>query len=460
MKTKILIIDDDKALTYSLNRVLSQDYEVFIGNNSKEALEILSKEHISFLLLDYKLSDEDGLEVLEKVKSIYPDLPSVMMTAYGTNNTLINAIKKGAEDFIFKPIEVDEIKAIINKYIDKDVPFSNQGYIKIPDYPVDELIIGTSDEIKDILKMVANIAKTDTPVLITGESGTGKELIANLIQSNSNRSDNPYIVLNCAAIPFELLESELFGYEKGAFSGAFKSKPGKFELADTGTIFLDEIGELPFKLQSKLLRFIQNGVVEKLGATSFKKVDVRIIAATNRNLKELVEEGKFRLDLFYRLNVINIHIPPLRKRKEDIKHLLFYFIKKYSNEAGKNISYISSDVLNMLENYNWPGNVRELQNVIRKIIILAKNNCITEDSIYFIKNGTSDCDLTSDNLIKWIFENFKTNTLNEFISYIEKKLIQEALKIHNGNRSKTAENLGISRVTLNEKINKYGLSNH
>ncbi|MGC9062041.1 sigma-54-dependent transcriptional regulator [Calditerrivibrio sp.] len=460
MKTKILIIDDDKALTYSLNRVLSQDYEVFIGNNSKEALEILSKEHISFLLLDYKLSDEDGLEVLEKVKSIYPDLPSVMMTAYGTNNTLINAIKKGAEDFIFKPIEVDEIKAIINKYIDKDVPFSNQGYIKIPDYPVDELIIGTSDEIKDILKMVANIAKTDTPVLITGESGTGKELIANLIQSNSNRSDNPYIVLNCAAIPFELLESELFGYEKGAFSGAFKSKPGKFELADTGTIFLDEIGELPFKLQSKLLRFIQNGVVEKLGATSFKKVDVRIIAATNRNLKELVEEGKFRLDLFYRLNVINIHIPPLRKRKEDIKHLLFYFIKKYSNEAGKNISYISSDVLNMLENYNWPGNVRELQNVIRKIIILAKNNCIDEDSIYFIKNSTSDCDLTSDNLIKWIFENFKTNTLNEFISYIEKKLIQEALKIHNGNRSKTAENLGISRVTLNEKINKYGLSNH
>lgn len=460
MKTKILIIDDDKALTYSLKRVLSQDYEVFIGNNSKEAFDILSKEHISFLLLDYKLDDEDGLEVLEKVKSIYPNLPSVMMTAYGSNNTLINAIKKGAEDFIFKPIEVDEIKAIINKYIDKDVPFSDQGYIKIPDYPVDELIIGTSDEIKDILKMVANIAKTDTPVLITGESGTGKELIANLIQSNSNRSDKPYIVLNCAAIPFELLESELFGYEKGAFSGAFKSKPGKFELADTGTIFLDEIGELPFKLQSKLLRFIQNGVVEKLGATSFKKVDVRIIAATNRNLKELVEEGKFRLDLFYRLNVINIHIPPLRNRKEDIKHLLFYFIKKYSNEAGKNISYISIKVLNMLENYNWPGNVRELQNVIRKIIILAKNNSIDEDSIYFIKNSTSDCDLTSDNLIKWIFENFKTNTLNEFISYIEKKLIQEALKIHNGNRSKTAENLGISRVTLNEKINKYGLSNH
>ncbi len=457
MKKRILIIDDDKALCYSLKRVLSYDYEVLIAYDSKEAFNILTGDNVNFCIIDYKLGNEDGLEVLQEIKKSYLQLPCVIMTAYGTNNTLIDAIKRGAEDFVFKPIEVEELKNIINKYVSKQDTKCDRYSTKIPDFTNDEQFVSVSSQIKDILKMVANVAKTDSPVLITGESGTGKELIANLIQSNSNRADKPYIVLNCAAIPFELLESELFGYEKGAFSGAFKSKPGKFELADTGTIFLDEIGELPYKLQSKLLRFIQNGVVEKLGATQFKQVDVRIIAATNRNLKDLVDEGKFRLDLFYRLNVINIHIPPLRCRKEDIKHLLFYYIKKYSKEMGKEIFCISNDVLEMFENYTWPGNVRELQNVVRKAIMLTKGNCLDEESIYFFKEMMNRSDITGESIVRWILDNFNENIIPEFSSFIEKELIREALKIYRGNKSKAAEYLGISRVTLIEKINKYGI---
>lgn len=457
MKKRVLIIDDDKALCYSLKRVLSSDYEVLIAYNSDEALEIVNKQNPNFCIIDYKLGNEDGIEVLQRIKKSTPQLPCVIMTAYGTNNTLINAIKNGAEDFIFKPIEVDDLKNIIKKYVNNQKIKCDRFSTKIPDYTTDEQFISVSNQIKDILKMVANVAQTNSPVLITGESGTGKELIANLIQSNSNRADKPFIVLNCAAIPFELLESELFGYEKGAFSGAFKSKPGKFEMADTGTIFLDEIGELPFKLQSKLLRFIQNGVVEKLGSTQFKNVDVRIIAATNRNLKDLVDEGKFRLDLFYRLNVINIHIPPLRSRKEDIKPLLFYYIKKYSKEMGKEIYCISNNVLDIFENYTWPGNVRELQNVVRKAIMLTKGNCLDEDSISFFKEMTNRSDISGENIVQWILSNFNENIIPEFSSYIEKELIREALKIYKGNRSKVSEYLGISRVTLNEKINKYGL---
>ncbi|MCX8084403.1 MAG: sigma-54 dependent transcriptional regulator [Calditerrivibrio sp.] len=455
MKKRVLIVDDDKSLCYSLKRVLSSEYEIFVANNSLEAEDLLNNNRIDLVLIDYRLGDEDGLDVLERFKRAFPGVPYVVMTAFGTNNTLIEAIKRGAEDFVFKPIEIDDLKQLISKHVSRDTFKCEGNFARIPDDLPEEHFVGCSTPIKNVLKMVANVAITDSPVLITGESGTGKELIANLIQSNSNRSKKPYVVLNCAAIPFELLESELFGYEKGAFSGAFKSKPGKFELADGGTIFLDEIGELPFKLQSKLLRFIQNGVVEKLGATSFKKVDVRIIAATNRDLKQLVDEGKFRLDLFYRLNVFNIHIPPLRERKEDISLLTYFYVKRYARELSKDIRCIANDVLKAFEEYRWPGNVRELQNVIRKAVVLSKNHCITEADLYFLKDISKVEEYSSEELVKWIFNQFPQNTLSAFTEYIEKLLIEEGLKIHKGNRTKVAEHLGISRVTLNDKINRY-----
>ncbi|MCA1933503.1 MAG: sigma-54 dependent transcriptional regulator [Calditerrivibrio sp.] len=456
MKANILIIDDDKALCYSLTRVLSIDYNVITANNSSEAFELLEKNNFSMILIDYKLGEENGIDILKKIKSDY-NIPAVMMTAYGTNSTLIDAIKSGAEDFIFKPVEAHDLKNIISKYINPSINICDKRSTKIPASFVEEAFIGISKPIKDLLKLVANVSTTDSPVLITGESGTGKELVANLIQSNSQRSSRPYVVINCAAIPFELLESELFGYEKGAFSGAFKSKPGKFEMADTGTIFLDEIGDLPYKLQSKLLRVLQDGIVEKLGSVASKKVDVRIIAATNRDLNSLVSDNKFRLDLFYRLNVINIHIPPLRERKEDISHLSYFFINKYSKEFKKNITCIENSVLEKLENYSWAGNVRELQNVIKKAVILAKNNCISDESIHFL-NSDKKSEFRED-IVDWIFKNFPSETYTKFNEYIEEELIKKSLEIHQNNRSRTAEQLGISRVTLNDKLKKYNIVN-
>ncbi|MEF3254095.1 MAG: sigma-54 dependent transcriptional regulator [Deferribacterales bacterium] len=458
MKRRILIIDDDESLCYSLKRVLSIEYSVLTAHNSDEAFKILKEELFDLILIDYRLGSNDGIEVLGEIKKLYPDTPVIMMTAYGTNNTLINSVRVGAEDFIFKPVDALELKRLIAKYIaNEDESCGAEGVDIRKDY-LEDSFIGVSKEIKDILKLVATISYTDSPVLITGESGTGKELMANLIQSNSKRSDKPYIVINCAAIPFELLESELFGYEKGAFSGAYKSKPGKFELADTGTIFLDEIGDLPYKLQSKLLRVLQDGMVEKLGSTNSKKVDVRIIAATNRELEQLVSDGKFRLDLFYRLNVINIHIPPLRDRKEDIVHLTHYFVNRYSKDLNKDIRCIKKSVIEKLENHKWLGNVRELQNVIKKAVILAKSSCINDEAINFL--NVSEKQNGYENLVEWVFEKFPENTLISFIEYSEEMIIRKALQLTGYSKTKTAERLGISRVTLNEKLKKYNLNDN
>jgi DNA-binding NtrC family response regulator len=454
MKNKILIIDDDKPLCYSLQRVLSSQYEILTANTSTEAFQIINKEDVDLIIIDYKLGNENGIDTLKLIKTDYR-IPIIMMTAYGTNSTLIEAIKSGADDFLFKPIEAPDLKNIISKYIRHQNESCRKDSVRIPEQFIDDQFIGISQHVKDLLKIVANVSVTDSPVLITGESGTGKELIAKLIQGNSLRSDKPYVVINCAAIPFELLESELFGYEKGAFSGAFTSKPGKFELADTGTIFLDEIGDLPYKLQSKLLRILQDGIVEKLGSIKYKKVDVRIIAATNRDLNTLVADNKFRLDLFYRLNVININIPPLRERTEDITPLAYHFIKKYSAELRKNLKCITTSALKKLESYNWPGNVRELQNIIKKAVILARDHCITDEVIDLPTPVKSEC---KKDIINWIFENFPDNTLVKFNEYIEEQLIKKCFEMFDNSRSKTAEKLGISRVTLNEKLKKYNLN--
>ncbi|BAI80914.1 two-component, sigma54 specific, transcriptional regulator [Deferribacter desulfuricans SSM1] len=452
MSVRVLIIDDDSALCYGLKRLLSDSFDVHTALNGSDALDLVKKNKFNIIFLDYKLGEENGLEVLKAIKKIDANVPVVMMTAYGTSNLVLDSIKLGAVEYIVKPVEPEYIVEIATKIARID----NQEYcpenaLKL-DYESfsDEIFIGSSKAIRDIMVMVAGVAETNYPVLVTGESGTGKELIVKIIHKYSDRKEKPFIPINCAAIPEELLESELFGYEKGAFTGADKSKMGKFEIADGGTLFLDEIGDMPLDLQAKLLRVLQDGAIERLGSNKLKKVNVRIVAATNKDLKELIQKGLFREDLYYRLNVVNINLPPLRERKEDIKDLAVYFTIKYSKELNKSICCIEDEVFNILLEYDWPGNVRELENVIRKAVLITKDNLIKPEDIKIDKIKSNNVYVT-----EYFFNKYKDNLLVKSVEEIEARLIKRALKMNGYNLSKTAEILGISRVTLNAKLKKY-----
>ncbi|WP_246798683.1 sigma-54-dependent transcriptional regulator [Deferribacter autotrophicus] len=456
MSARVLIVDDDNALCYSLKRVLGDHFDVYTALNMDEALNHLKSIKFDIMFLDYKLGEINGLDVLEEAKKIDANLPVVVMTAYGTSNLILDSIKMGAIEYLVKPVAPDELIKIINKLKRTDLGEScPENSYKIDDYEYHEnIFIGSSPVMKDVMVLVANVARTDYPVLITGESGTGKELIAKIIHQYSKRSESVFIPINCAAIPEELLESELFGYEKGAFTGAEKGKLGKFELAHNGTIFLDEIGDMSIDLQAKLLRVLQDGTIEKLGCSKFHYVNVRIIAATNKNLKSMIREGKFREDLFYRLNVVNIHLPPLRERKDDIKELAIYFAKKYSKELNKRICCIENEVFEILKEYNWPGNVRELENVIRKAVLITRDNLIKVEDIKI--DGEIEKKDVQD-ITEYFTSKYKYNLLEKSVEEVEEKLIRKALKMTNYHLSNTAELLGISRVTLNAKLKKYGI---
>ncbi|MGA1846590.1 sigma-54-dependent transcriptional regulator [Deferribacter abyssi] len=456
MSAKVLIVDDDNALCYSLKRVLGDHFDVYTALNMDEALNHLKSIKFDIMFLDYKLGEINGLDVLEEAKKIDANLPVVVMTAYGTSNLILDSIKMGAIEYLVKPVDPDELIKIINKLKRTDLgECCPENSCKIDDYEYHEKIfIGSSPVMKDVMVLVANVARTDYPVLITGDSGTGKELIAKIIHQYSKRSESVFIPINCAAIPEELLESELFGYEKGAFTGAEKGKLGKFELAHNGTIFLDEIGDMSIDLQAKLLRVLQDGTIEKLGCSKFHYVNVRIIAATNKNLKSMIREGKFREDLFYRLNVVNIHLPPLRERKDDIKELAIYFAKKYSKELNKRICCIENEVFEILKEYNWPGNVRELENVIRKAVLITRDNLIKVEDMKI--DGEIEKKDVQD-ITEYFTGKYKYKLLEKSVEEVEEKLIRKALKMTNYHLSNTAELLGISRVTLNAKLKKYGI---
>lgn len=445
MKNKLLVIDDEIKILRSLKFLLEDNYEIFTSDNSTEALNIFKREKMSLVLLDLRLNEDCGLELMEKILSIDSEANIIIMTAYSTIENSINAIKSGAYYFITKPIENDELLLLLNKAaekLDMAQKISHlEGHIK-------KDIIGESPLIKDIINIINKIKDTDATILITGESGTGKELIAQKIHTSSNRAAKPFVAINCAAMPGDLLESELFGYKKGAFTGAYKDEIGIIRRADKGTILLDEIGEMDLRLQSKLLRFLQDKEVRQIGDEKTNKVDVRIICSTNRNLKKEVEVGNFREDLYYRINVINLVAPSLRERLDDLELLVPYFIEKYNISFNKNVKGITDKAYELLRNYRFEGNIRELENIIQRVVLLNTGEYIESDLLHInthkVIHPTND---SSESYIK-IYE-------GENMKQIEKKVIEFALKNNNQNRKWTADSLGIGERTLRYKIKEY-----
>ena len=447
MKNKILIVDDELKILRSLRFLLEDYYDVYLTDNFDEALNIFNREKMSLVLLDLRLKEDSGIDLMKRILSIDSDAIIIIMTAYSTIENSINAIKAGAYYFITKPIENEQLLLLLKTASEKlkmVKKISNlEGHIK-------KDIIGESGSIKEITTIINKIKDTDATILITGESGTGKELIAQKVHSTSNRSNNPFVAINCAAMPGQLLESELFGYKKGSFTGAYKDEIGIIRKADKGTLLLDEIGEMDLRLQSKILRFIQEREVRQIGSEKVFKVDVRIICATNKNLKEQVELENFREDLYYRINVINIQAPPLRERIEDLEFFIPYFIDKYNISFNKNIKGISDAAYSLLKSHKFEGNVRELENIIQRAVLLSTGDFIETDSL----------NLTPQKLKK-VENNNKENYIKiyegEDMKQIEKKVIKFALDCNNQNRKRTSESLGIGERTIRYKIKEYNL---
>jgi len=452
---KILLIDDDESICYSIKRSLSNKYDVYTALNSDYAKEILSNEKIDFIFLDYHLDDENGLDVLKQIRANNDSIPIAFLTAHGTSEVLIDAIRYGAVDFLSKPVDGDKLSATIEKYsscysITKD----DKHFRPLEDIEESDIIIAESASMKDILKKVAVISSTRTPVMITGESGTGKDVIAKLLHRYSPRKDQPFVSINCAAIPEQLLESELFGHVKGSFTGAVSNKQGKFQIANKGTIFLDEIGDMPAQLQGKLLHVLQDGLIQRIGDNSFQKVDIRIISATNRDLTKLVTDGDFREDLYYRINTFNIDIPPLRQRKDDIWPLCLHYLKQQSMELGKNIACIERSSQEILESYPWAGNIRELRNIMSKIAVMTTSNSVKAEQIADLLHPIEKSEV---DIYSYFIDKYPENTLTSSIEEIELNIIKQVLKQTKNNHTVAAKNLGISRVTLYDKIKKHNL---
>ena len=441
--SRILIIDDEEKITRILKEAIaSEGYDVETSSSAEEALPLIEKGGIDIILCDLRLGGMDGLDLLRRSRKISPGTDFVMMTAYASALTAVEAMRLGAYEYLIKPFQIDEVILLLRRISERrELMIENLALREKISSKGGGRILGDSPAIKIVLDMIGKVAPTTTPVLIQGESGTGKELVAAEIHSKSDRATKPFIIINCAAIPENLLESELFGHERGAFTGAVQKKPGQFKLADKGSLFLDEIGELPLSLQAKLLRAIENGEFLPLGSTKPVNVDVRIIAATNSDLEKLSASGGFRKDLYYRLNVFPIRISPLRERNEDILPIARAFLtsKTVSDE-------ISSDVVEMLEGYSWPGNVRELRNVLERAVILSGGEPIEREHIMISGEGP---DVGGDGLSALVGR----KSLEE----IERSLIKLALEKTGGNKSKAAGLLGITRRTLYSRMEKYGL---
>jgi len=439
---KILVIDDEQNIRKMLTRVLSPEgFIVKEANNGLEALKRLQEENYSLVLLDLKMPGLNGIETLKEIRENDLNLPVIMMSAYGSIPEAVEAMKLGALDYLIKPFDIEELKIIINRAIKQyELEVENIYYREEEEkrFNFDE-IIGKSSSINKVLEMVKSVASTPATVLVTGENGTGKELIARAIHKNSLRKNSPFVVVNCVAFSPNLLESELFGHEKGSFTGAIAKRIGRFEMANGGTIFLDEIGEMDLTIQTKLLRFLQEREFERVGSSRTIKVDVRILSATNKDLKKEIEERRFREDLFYRLNVFNVDVPPLRERKEDIPLIVEHLTGKYNKILNKKVKKVSAKAMELLLDYNYPGNIRELENIIERSMIMAKDEIIDEKYFNFI---------SKEEYIE------KKGTLKE----TEKELIIKYLIQNKGNRTKTAEILGISRRSLQNKIKEYQIN--
>jgi DNA-binding NtrC family response regulator len=456
MKPSLLIVDDDEVMRETLSDVLrKKGYEVFVASSGNDALSAIRKNIIDLIVLDMRLPDLDGLEVLKRVKEFDTEILVIMMTAYSDVQTAVSAMKSGAYHYINKPFELEELKLLIEKGLETKSLINEVRRLRRQqkgDYQ-NIHIQGTSPQIQSVRELIAMISKTQkTSVLIQGESGTGKELAANAVHYSSKRSPRALMKINCSAIPDSLLESELFGHERGAFTDAKTTKKGLFELADGGTVFLDEIGDMKPFLQSKILRFLETQSFMRVGGEREIKVDVRIIAATNKDLESLVREGLFRKDLYYRLKVVVIEMPPLRERPEDILLLSNLFIEENNREHGKEVKGFAPETRQFMTQYHWPGNVRELRNVVERAMILSEHNLIDQEQLPF--------ELRSNEKQEWVTQNPNPVEFTEDMSLdaVEKIHISRVLKKLDWNKSRTAKVLGVSRATLREKIRRYSLS--
>jgi two-component system NtrC family response regulator len=451
----ILIVDDEKNYPFILGAVLEEEgFEILTANSGRQALEILRSSDVDLVLTDMKMPSMDGIELLEHIKEMERDLPVIMMTAYGTVDKAVEAMQKGAYSYILKPFDNQRLVIYVSKAISmyrvvkenrrlRDAVESRYNFGNI---------IGKSKVMQDVYETIRKVAPTNATILIEGQSGTGKELVAKSIHFNSPRQKNPFVGVNCSALAENLLESELFGHEKGAFTGAFAMKKGRFELADGGTLFLDEIGELSQSLQVKLLRVLQEKVFERVGGVKPVSVNIRILAATNKDLKQEMKLGQFREDLYYRLNVVHIILPSLKQRQEDIRLLVDHFIQKYTDErkSGVPVTGLDQEVERLFYDYSWPGNVRELENVIERAMILSPTEKIKLSDLpkYFRDNLNNTLHLEGIPL---------DATLSETLAMVEKAMIERALKIANNVQVHAAELLGIGKSGLNQKIKKLNL---
>ena len=458
----ILVVDDDKSIRYSLKRMMEEHYSILTAQNGEEALNQVRENPPDLVIMDIKMPGRNGIEVLKEIKSIDPKSLVIIMTAYGTTETAIEAMKYGAFDYILKPFPVPQMKALVERAISlRKLMKEEVTYALLADQEgEEERIVGASSKMQDIYKMIGQVAPSDITVLLRGESGTGKELIARAMYHHSHRANQPFLPVNCAAIPDTLLESELFGHEKGAFTGASFRRIGKLEQCQRGTIFLDEIGDMSLSTQAKLLRVLQERTFERLGGRETVKVDIRFIVATNKNLEEAISAGEFREDLYYRLNVVSIQIPPLRDRKEDIPELVSYFIKKFSRELQKKTWGITPAAMAEITSYPWPGNVRQLENVLKRAMVLCQGEWILEDQL-LLEKGVSrrnDGKLVED-LLDGLFDRLvDTPAASEdldMISSVEKGMILRALQRTKGNQVQAALLLGINRSTLRSKMDRY-----
>ena len=457
MKRTILIAEDEEKMRRVLEVNLQDQYLVLLAKDGEEALRLFKENEINLVLTDMRMPERDGLSLLHEVKRLRPEIPVILITAYGTIESAVNAMKEGAMDYLLKPVKMEEMGLVIERaLLHADLINENRQLkeeIKSL-YGVDT-IISKHPKINEIMFMVRQVADSKATVLIEGESGTGKELVARAIHFNSRRAGFPFIVVNCSAIPRELLESELFGYEKGAFTGAGKRKIGSFELAHRGTLFLDEIGEMPKELQVKILRAIEGYRFMRVGGTEEIDTDVRAITATNRDLKAAVEAGEFREDLFYRLHVVSIKLPPLRERKEDIPLLVSYFIEKYKKEVKGKTLEISGKALQALETYSWPGNVRELENCILRAMLLTQSNRIEGEDLPPEVRGEGEEAMAPVPRDSEELRRMKWQSKRKAEDEVEKVFLREALKRNRGNISKTALDVRMDRRQLQNLIRKH-----
>jgi two-component system nitrogen regulation response regulator GlnG len=473
--SKLLLIDDEADVQYSFQRIFdSPDIELTTASSGEEGLRIIPGLKPDLVIMDVRMGGLTGLETLRRIHHADPKLLVILMTAYGTTQTAIEAMKLGAYDYLLKPFDVPKLKEIVFNALkaasDMRQVVSYQPLLEKEDYELG--IVGRSEPMQQVFKLIGQLAASDATALISGESGTGKELVARAIYHHSNRSQKPFLAVNCAAIPEQLLESELFGHERGAFTGATLQRIGKFEQCNQGTLFLDEIGDMTPATQTKILRVLQSGAFERVGGNQSIAVDVRIIAATNRPLEQAVAARQFREDLFYRLNVVRVHLPPLRERREDIRLLVNYFLKAFAKKHQGAPKSIAPGVIRALEKYHWPGNVRELENVLRRALVVSKGNAILPVdlppeitgqgsaagipgtvSLPAGEGSTADIAAMARQLFQWARRDPKL----KLIPAVERELVIQALKETSGNQIQAAKLLGITRATLRKRVEKFGI---